>query len=68
MENQAILLLKTADFCWFLLIFADFFAQFHTPESITTKEETCHVSYENFKSVTIYIFTFTFILIMKIRQ
>ena len=24
MENQAILLLKTADFCWFLLIFADF--------------------------------------------
>lgn len=24
--------------------------QFHTPESIKTKEETCHVSYENFRT------------------
>ena len=24
--------------------------QFHTPESIATKEETCHVSYENFRT------------------
>ena len=25
--------------------------QFHTPESIATKEETCHVSYEAFRTV-----------------
>ena len=24
--------------------------QFHTPESISTKEETCHVSYEAFRT------------------